>query len=509
MPIDQNLLAKARELAGSGMSNRGVAKELGVHHKTVGRWLAQAAPAQSAQQALVADLIAMQPGAAGAGLAPMAGRGLASLPGTAIELAPSQALDTIRGGGLARQIIDAEVVGGGAPGQGVQRLATYTRPAASGASQLALQAGEAGGGLARLSPIAMGPAGGGGGTGAVAANIASSLGGAAGGGGRVMTGANLATSGAGAAAGGAGAAAAAGGAGAAGSGGLAALLRSKLTPVVTRGGLMRAAGYAGAGYYGGQLTDKLVGEHSGTSLDEAATGAVTGAGIGAAAGSLVPGIGTAVGGLVGAGVGGLIGAFGPKTGYGTTPANAELVKQMGALDKLATQAGLDQDSKQLLAAQLQGLQAQIGDKTSTKQIREAAGQIIGQVPVLAAEAQQQRKRETQALAMQAMVAPLLQRYLDRVASSSRESQVVMNDAAGRLPADLADIYRARGAQYVSDADAMNAALAAQVMNQPNAQLADLQQQIQNQASAQTIAALAAQLSGTGGQVSSLEQLLAG
>lgn len=508
MPIDQNLLAKAREMAGSGMSNRSVARELGVHHKTVGRWLAQAAPAQTAQEALVADLIAMQPGAAGAGLAPVAGRGLASLPGTAIELAPSQALDTIRRGGLARQVIDAQVLGEAGPGAGVQRLATYTRPAASGVSQLALQAGEAGGALgAAPRAFAMGPASSG--AGSVAANIASSLGAAGGGGGGLAGGAGAAASAAGAGAGGAGAAAAAGGAEAAASGGLAALLKSKLTPVVTRGSLMRAAGYAGAGYYGGQLTDKLIGEHSGSSLDEAATGAVTGAGIGAAAGSIVPGIGTGVGALVGGGIGGLIGAFGPKTGYGVTPANAELAKQMDALNKLAGQAGLDQDSRSLLAAQLQGLGAQIGDKTSTKQIREAAGQIIGQVPLMAAEAAQQRKRQSQALAMQAVMAPILQRYLDRVASSSRESQVVMNDAASRLPADLADIYRARGAQYVSDADAMNAALAAQVVNQPNAQLADLQRQIQNQASSQTIAALAAQLSGTGGQASSLEQLLAG
>lgn len=507
MPIDQNLLAKARELASSGMSNRGVARELGVHHKTVGRWLGQAAgPTESAQQALVADLIAMQPGAAGGGLAPVAGRGLASMPGTAIELAPSTALDTIRRGGLARQVIDAEIAGGGGVGQGVQRLATYTRPAASGASQLALQAGEAGGGLARLSPIAMGAGSGGASAGSTAANIAASLGGVATS--PLGAGAQMAAGGAGGAAGGAAAAVAAGG-GSAASGGLAALLKSKLTPVVTRGSLMRAAGYAGAGYYGGQLTDKLIGEHSGSSLDEAATGAVTGAGIGAAAGSIVPGIGTLAGGAIGAGLGGLIGAFGPKTGYGTTPANAELAKQMANLDKLSASAGLDQDSRSLLAAQLQGLQAQIGDKTTTKQIREAAGQIIGQVPVLAADAAQQRKRESQALAVQAMMAPLLQRYLDRVASSARESQVVMNDAAGRLPGDLADIYRARGAQYVSDADAMNAALAAQVVNRPNAELQDLQEQIRNQASAQTIAALAAQLSGTGGQVNSLEQLLAG
>lgn len=428
-------------------------------------------------QALVADLIA-QHGGAGAIGAGAAGA-LPKAPGAAIERAPSSALAALRNGGLARQVLEGQVLGDPAVGAGVQQLASYTQPAAAAAEQLALPAGRQ---LAlQAAAPALGAAGG-------AAGAAGGLGG-------------VGTS----AYGGAAAAVAGAAAPAAVAASTTARLRAALTPALGKGAYLRAGAYGAAGIYGGQLENKLVGEHNTSGWDEAATGAITGAGLGAAAGSLLPGIGTAVGAGVGAGVGGLVGYFGPKeSGY--TPTNQELARQAAKVEKMAVAAGLDQDTRTQLALQLQARRETVNDKTKMKGI---GAEIQAQIPAIAGQLQAERRQQAQALAMQAAVAPLLQRYLDRTATSARESQVTLNDAANSLPAGLADLYRARGASYVSDADSMNAALAAQALQIPNQQAKGLQDQIRAQVQSQAIAQIAAQLGGARQGGNALDQLLAG
>lgn len=393
---------------------------------------------------------------------------------------PASALETLRRSALARQVIEGRVVGDPLPGSGLQQVATYTRPIAAeqaalpAARQLALQAGQGVGGLARLQPIAMGA----GGTGATIADAVGGLGGVA----TSAYGAARAPASTAAAA-----AASAAPANAARAAGLTAKLRAGLTPTLTRSALMRAGGYAGAGYMAGQLTNTLVGEHSGTSLDEAATGAVTGAGIGAGVGSIVPGIGTGVGALLGGAAGGLIGAFGPKNA-GETPTNQELARQLGQLDTLAARAGLGADARTQLAVQLQAGRQQVNSKTAMKQL---GAQLQAQIPAMAAEAEQQRRNQAESLAMQAAFAPLLTKYLDRYATTARESQALMDQVAGSLPAGLSEIYRQRGASYVADADQMNAALVGQVLNAPNAQAQELQRQLEAQLQQQALARMTA------------------
>lgn len=412
-------------------------------------------------------------------------------------LTGGSALQALQRSALARQVIEGSIAGEPA-GSGVMRLATYTRPAATQAAmgpaaQLALQAGGQAGGLAPLQPIAMGAANAG--SGATVANTVGGLGGMA------INASTAARAPATAAAAAAAASSAPTQAAAAAS--LTAKLRAGLTPVLSRGAVMRGAGYAGAGYFAGQLANQLMGEHSGTAWDEAATGALTGAGIGAGIGSVVPGVGTAAGAAIGGGLGGLIGYFGPKNS-GETPTNQELARQLQQLDKMATQAGLDGDTRMQLALQLQAGRQTVNSKTAMKQL---GAQLQQQVPQLAAQAQQQREAQAQSLAMQAAFAPLLSKYLDRYATTARESQVLMNQVAESLGGGLGDIYRQRGASYVADADQMNAALAAQVLNSPNEQALELQRQLEAQLQQQALARMAA--SQTGGGAVDLNALLAG
>lgn len=396
-------------------------------------------------------------------------------------------------------------LGPGSLGSSVQLLAGYERPAAAASSAVnglgtgarALPAGQRiidvlsrPASASRVFP--MGPAS----TGATS-GLASTLAAQVPQAGRVMTAADLAAGGSLAAPG-----AAAGAPAAAQAGGLAAKLRGRLG-VIPKGGLMRGAGYAGLGVLAGSATDKLVGEHNNSSWDEAATGAVTGAGVGAAIGSVVPVIGTGVGALAGGLGGGVIGLLGPKTG-GETPTNQELARQLGVVDQMASKAGLDADTRNLLAMQLQTGRAGVNDQAGIKQL---SAEVQAMIPQLAVEQREMKKQESRTLALQAMMQPFLEKYLDRSATAARESQVVLNDAAGRLPAPLAELYRARGANIVSDADSMNAALLAQILNQPNADAQQLQEQINAQIRSQAIAKAAAQTTGGGPQ--SLDQLLAG
>lgn len=401
----------------------------------------------------------------------------------------------------ARTPIMGELAPAAAP-LGVQQIASYVRPDRGAAAAGALGGSPLGGGGSQLvrQALSAGPR-------------VTALGGAAPAAARVMTAADLAAQVPGAARAitvadlGLGMAAGAPAAGRAA--GLGAKLRSAMGlgaggATLSRGALMRAGGWAGAGLLAGSLEDKLVGEHSGTSWDEAGTGALTGAGIGAGIGSVVPVIGTGVGALAGGLAGGVVGLLGPKS-RGETPTNEELARQLAAVDRMALSAGLDQDARTQLGLQLQAARQTANSKDQVKQL---SADLQMQIPQLTAQATGQRKQEMQALMMQAMTAPFLQKYLDRSASSARESQTVLNDAAARLPAPLAELYRARGANLVSDADSANAAMAAQIANMPNQRAVDLQRQLEAQVQQQLLARAASAAAGSGSGTS-LDALLAG
>lgn len=128
-------------------------------------------------------------------------------------------------------------------------------------------------------------------------------------------------------------------------------LLSRLFPAgsVTRAGLLKGAGYAGAGLLAGSLVNKANLGGEGSNWDQAASGAVTGAGIGAGIGTAIPipGIGTGAGALIGGGLGALIGLFGPKQHPYKDGEKAATAEQ-SRIGTLMSVAGLDANTQNML-----------------------------------------------------------------------------------------------------------------------------------------------------------------
>lgn len=275
-----------------------------------------------------------------------------------------------------------------------------------------------------------------------------------------------------------------------------------------RAALMRGGMYAGLGYGAGQIENKLVGEHPGTSWDEAGQGALTGAGIGAGIGALggpLDFLSVPVGAALGAVGGGLVGLFGPKS-TGPKQVAGELSRQTDKVTHMADQLGLSAQDKTNVLGQLQAYAATVNSKGD---VAKAANALITSLPGLAQQQQQARQADARSLAVQSMLSGFMAPYLNQANASSAESQSLTNQLAGSIGGQQGQQMRARAASQRSGADALTAAYASQVAMAPKTEGMDFAENVRKQAMAQIAAQMAAKTAsglGYGSQQNALAQL---
>jgi hypothetical protein len=282
-----------------------------------------------------------------------------------------------------------------------------------------------------------------------------------------------------------------GAAGAAGKMGRFGAVAGKAVPVI--------GGYMGGQMLGGVLDKADVGGDN-SAWDRFLRNAGVGAGLGAGVGSIVPGIGTVTGALGGALVGGVgAGLLGVKFGDDSTV--GDVAQQFsGAL----AQSGLDPETQNAVMAQFH-LQTQGLGASQARQVVQALSQQASQLVI---GQQQERAAQQRTMALQSMMAPLLQPYLTQASASNAANQRSLELAASQITdPQLQAIYMAQAGNQRQMADQTIAGYAAQMANPQMAnELAQLQQYGSrvNSSILGTLAGQAAQAAagtGAGGQAS--------
>lgn len=239
------------------------------------------------------------------------------------------------------------------------------------------------------------------------------------------------------------------------------------TGALAPGSLGRAGAYGLGGYLGANVLHGIVGERNGT-WDDAAEGALKGGGIGAGIGSMIaPGPGTVIGGVLG-GIGGAI--WGGITGNDspqkerdkylaqqTDPSNEKsLVSLMGKY-------GLSTDAQHQLLLQIEAIGPTLGSRDEAKALVQ---QVMGNLPTLIEQDKVQQAQASRAAAMQAYLLPMMRDSQNQTTQFMQQQATLMNDAASRMPASIADVYRTHAANLMSTHTRAYQAQLAQMMLAP-------------------------------------------
>lgn len=243
---------------------------------------------------------------------------------------------------------------------------------------------------------------------------------------------------------------------------------SRLKPTVTRGGMLRAAGYAGAGIMGRGIVDNMNIGGEGSNWDNILAGGTAGLGIGAGIGSVVPGIGTGIGAGVGLLVGGALeGLFGDKSNRESRMTEA-YDTTTGLIRELGTQFGLNDEymSNIMLSYEAQArMMLESGDeeglKALTEQMKVGLADTMLQYRM---EQEMEAKQNERMLAIQQQFAPIFSSIIDRSALNSGVAYSQALVAADNLAASnpqLAELVRMNAANSQSSQDALMAAYASQ------------------------------------------------
>jgi hypothetical protein len=247
-----------------------------------------------------------------------------------------------------------------------------------------------------------------------------------------------------------------------------ARLRGGLTPNLTRGSMLRAAGYAGAGLMGRGLVDQMNIGGEGSSWDNMLAGGTAGLGIGAAIGSVIPGIGTGVGAGAGLVVGAALeGLFGDKSNKEGRMQEA-YDRTSGVIQDLGNRFGLNEEymanimlSYEAQAQMMMEAGDEAGLKALTEQMKVGLADTMLQYRL---EQEMERKQQDRMLAIQNQFAPIFSSIIDRSAVNSEAAYGQALTAADNLAASnpqLAELVRMNAANSRSSMDAMMAAYASQ------------------------------------------------
>ena len=260
-----------------------------------------------------------------------------------------------------------------------------------------------------------------------------------------------------------------------------ATIRSTATNMgvnVTKAGLMRGAGVAGAGYMASQFIDgmNLGGEQS--VLDKGASGAILGAGLGGGA-ALALGLGT---GPVGwAALGGAALFAGGRMLFGGDDTKLETAtKAVGetreTITELAGMYGIEGDALQDIMMQYDMSTQMLIDQEDTDGIKNFMAGVTTQLPAMMLQAREEQKageqeqmRYQNMMAAQAQFAPIFDRTLQRAEQASQTAMRYAEDSASVMDArhpQLGELFRQTAAQSQAAAANLRAAYARQMAQAP-------------------------------------------
>lgn len=234
-----------------------------------------------------------------------------------------------------------------------------------------------------------------------------------------------------------------GGAGVAGTEGAAGGL-SRFAPTLSRGALMRGAGYLGAGMLAGNLVEGVTGSDDGT-FDDALRNMAVGAGAGAAGGSLFAGIGALPGAIVGGATGFAHGLLTGRDDQETEHGRA-VQHQTERITEVLNEAGASPELREMV---LQQLNVNAATVPGRRDVNTIGDNIIAALPgaIMEDAAQQTAQRERQAniAAAQAWMTPMLSDQIARSNYYALDAQNAMMGVAAQLPPELRAAAQARAA----------------------------------------------------------------
>jgi len=263
---------------------------------------------------------------------------------------------------------------------------------------------------------------------------------------------------------------------------------------VTKAGMMRGAGMAGAGIMASQFIDgmNLGGEQS--LLDKGGSHAILGAGLGSGA-AIALGLGT---GPVGwAALGGAALFAGSRMLWGGDDTKLETATKSvdetrATITELAGMYGIEGEALQDIMMQYDTSTQLYIDQGDTGGLKNFMGGITTQLPALMLQAREQQKAGDQEaqryeamMQTQAQFAPMFEKSLDRANQASQTAYQTANQTATYLDQrqpQLAALYRQTAAQSQASAANLQAAYARQMATAPvvTGQLDEIERQVAQQ-----------------------------
>lgn len=247
---------------------------------------------------------------------------------------------------------------------------------------------------------------------------------------------------------------------------------------VTKQGLMKGAGVAGAGYMVSQFFDGLNVGGEQSFLDKGGSGALLGAGLGGGA-ALALGLGTGPAGWAALGGAAIIGGARALWGGDDT----KLETQQKAVDgtretiqELAGMYGLEGEAVDDIMMQFDASTQLYIQQKDVDGLKNFMGGITANLPALMLQAkeeqktgQQEQQRYESMMQTQAQFAPIFEQSLERAAQANQQAYAQANNASTYLDQrqpQLAELYRSTAAQSQAAAANLQAAYARQMAQSP-------------------------------------------
>ena len=247
---------------------------------------------------------------------------------------------------------------------------------------------------------------------------------------------------------------------------------------VTKGGLMRGAGAAGAGYMVSQFFDGLNigGEQS--ILDKGGSGALLGAGLGGGA-AIALGLGAGPAGWAALGGAALIGGARALWGGDDTKLETQekaVSETRETINELAGMYGLEGDAVDDIMMQFDASTRLYIQNKDAQGLKDFMGGITTNLPALMLQAKEEQKaagadqqRYEAMMQTQAQFAPIFEQAMNRASQSNLRATAQSNNAANYLDQrqpQLAALYRTTAAQSEAAAANLQAAYAKQMATAP-------------------------------------------
>jgi hypothetical protein len=247
---------------------------------------------------------------------------------------------------------------------------------------------------------------------------------------------------------------------------------------VTRGGLMKGAGAAGAGYMVSQFFDGLNVGGEQSVLDRGGSGALLGAGLGGGA-AIALGLGAGPAGWAALGGAALIGGARALWGGSDTKLETQqkaVTETRDTISELAGMYGLEGDAVDDIMMQFDASTQLYIQNKDVQGLKDFMGGITTNLPALMLQAKEQQKTANQEqqryeamMQTQAQFAPIFEQTLNRAAQSNQMATAQANNTANYLDQrqpQLAALYRSTAAQSEAAAANLQAAYAKQMAEAP-------------------------------------------